>query len=140
MSCMQSRGTFVLEVDRLLNDLTSLSRVAAQERVEYIDTLVNTLYCEVYLKEKMHDMMSQAIAVIQSLNTLRGVFAPPPVNIFAAQTPINISSSIPMYYQQTSALYNQMPEPAPQKDVRLLQIKQILMRVKQIALTINCRS
>jgi len=33
-----------------------------------------------------------------------------------------------------------MPEPPQQKDVRIVQVKQILSRVKQIALTIDCGS
>jgi len=140
LSCMQTRGTFVLEINRLLDDISNLSRVAAQERVEYIDTLVETLYCDMDLKGKMHDLLSQAIAVVQSLNTLRGAFAPPPINIFAAQMPISISPSVPMYYSETSAIYRQMPEPPQQKDVRIVQVKQILSRVKQIALTIDCGS
>jgi hypothetical protein len=135
MDCNLARNQLVTEIDRTINQLPNFSRSGLESQLNIISNMIMEMCINARIKSKADDLLDQAYAITSTLNALGNLMNMPPINIFQ-QRPSYMSSHIPMTYQQTSVAYQEVAQPQKdlRYDVRIMQIRNILLAVKQMVL------
>lgn len=136
MDCNLARNQLITEIDRTINQLPNFSRSGLESQLNTISSMIMEMCINPHIKSKAVDLLDQAYVITSTLNALGNLMNMPPINIFQ-QRPSYMSSHIPMTYQQTSVAYQEVAQPQQdlRYDVRIMQIRNILVAVKQMVLT-----
>jgi len=135
MNCELSRNQLVTEIDRTIRQLPNFSRSGLESQLNTISNMIMEMCIDAHIKSKAVDLLDQAYVITSTLNALGNLMNMPPINIFQ-QRPSYMSSHIPMTYQQTSIAYQEVAQPQKdlRYDVRIMQIRNILVAIKQMVL------